>query len=260
MEAVIITLFFFVIIFVLILLFSMIKVLREYERGIIFRLGRYVATKGPGLIILLPMIDKMVKVSLRTLVMDVPTQDVVTKDNISVKVSAVVYFKVIQPDKAVIEVQDFLFATSQICQTTLRSVLGQSELDELLSQRDAINHKLQKIIDDQTEPWGIKVSNVEVKQIDLPPDMQRAMAIQAQAERERRAKIIHAEGEFQASQKLADAAEVINKQPISLQLRYLQTLTEIASDKNSTIIFPLPIDIISQFMKFIDRGMMETQK
>ena len=249
MEVAIITLIFFFVVFFLILLFSMIKVLREYERGIIFRLGRYVATKGPGLIILFPMIDRMVKVSLRTLVMDVPSQDVVTKDNITVKVSAVVYFKVIQPDKAIIEVQDFLFATSQISQTTLRSVLGQSEMDELLSARDVINHKLQKIIDDQTEPWGIKVSNVEVKQIDLPIEMQRAMAKQAEAERERRAKIIHAEGEFQASQKLADAAEIINKQPVSLQLRYLQTLTEIASDKSSTIIFPLPIDIVSTFMK-----------
>ncbi len=254
MEVVIITLVFFFVIFFLILLFSMIKVLREYERGVIFRLGRYVATKGPGLILLFPMIDRMVKVSLRTLVMDVPSQDIVSKDNISIKVSAVIYFKVIQPDKAVIEVQDYLFATSQISQTTLRSVLGQSEMDELLSARDEINHKLQKIIDDQTEPWGIKVSNVEVKQIDLPIEMQRAMAKQAEAERERRAKIIHAEGEFQASQKLADAAEIINKQPVSLQLRYLQTLTEIASDKNSTIIFPLPIDIISEFMKIVDKS------
>jgi regulator of protease activity HflC (stomatin/prohibitin superfamily) len=249
MTVVILTLAFFAVIFFLILLFSTIKVLREYERGVIFRLGRYVATKGPGLIILFPMIDKMVKVSLRTLVMDVPSQDIVSKDNISIKVSAVIYFRVLLPDKAIIEVQDYLFATSQISQTTLRSVLGQSEMDELLSARDAINHKLQKIIDDQTEPWGIKVSNVEVKQIDLPLEMQRAMAKQAEAERERRAKIIHAEGEFQASQKLADAAEIINKQPVSLQLRYLQTLTEIASDKNSTIIFPLPIDIISTFMK-----------
>ena len=249
MEVVIITLAFFFVIFFLIMLFSMIKVLREYERGVIFRLGRYVTTKGPGLILLFPMIDRMVKVSLRTLVMDIPTQDVITMDNISIKVNAVVYFRVLLPDKAVIEVQDYLFATSQISQTTLRSVLGQSELDELLSARDEINHKLQKIIDDQTEPWGIKVTNVEVKQIELPIEMQRAIAKQAEAERERRAKIIHAEGEFQASQKLADAAEVINKQPVSLQLRYLQTLTEIASDKNSTIIFPLPIDIISTFMK-----------
>jgi len=253
MEAIFITLFFFAFLFFLILLFSMIKVLREYERGVIFRLGRYVATKGPGLIILIPIIDKMVKVSLRTLVMDVPSQDIVTKDNISVKVNAVVYFRVMQPQKAVIEVQDFLFATSQIAQTTLRSVLGQSELDELLSERDQINQKLQKIIDEHTEPWGIKVSNVEVKQIDLPIEMQRAMARQAEAERERRAKVIHADGEFQASQKLADAAEVINKQPVSLQLRYLQTLTEIATEKNSTVIFPLPIDIISMFMKMADR-------
>lgn len=249
MEAVIVTLFFFLFIFFLIIIFNAIRILREYERGIIFRLGRYIGTKGPGLILLFPIIDKMVKVSLRTVVMDVPTQDVVTKDNISIKVNAVVYFRVIQPDKAIVEVQDFLFATSQISQTTLRSILGQSELDELLSERDKINHRLQQIIDEQTEPWGIKVSNVEVKQIDLPPEMQRAMAIQAQAERERRAKIIHAEGEFQAAQKLADAAGVIFQQPVALQLRYLQTLTEIASEKNSTIIFPLPIDTISQFMK-----------
>jgi regulator of protease activity HflC (stomatin/prohibitin superfamily) len=253
MEAVVITLLFFFFIFFLIILFNMIRILREYERGIIFRLGRYVATKGPGLILLFPLIDKMVKVSLRTIVMDVPTQDVVTKDNITVKVNAVVYFRVILPDKAIIEVQDFLFATSQISQTTLRSVLGQSELDELLSERDKINHKLQQIIDDQTEPWGIKVSNVEVKQIDLPIEMQRAMAKQAEAERERRAKVIHAEGEFQASQRLADAAGVIHSEPIALQLRYLQTLTEIASEKNSTIIFPLPIDTISQFMKMLNK-------
>jgi regulator of protease activity HflC (stomatin/prohibitin superfamily) len=231
----------------------MIRILREYERGIIFRLGRYVATKGPGLILLFPIIDKMVKVSLRTIVMDVPTQDVVTKDNITVKVNAVVYFRVMLPEKAIIEVQDFLFATSQISQTTLRSVLGQSEMDELLSERDKINHTLQQIIDDQTEPWGIKVSNVEVKQIDLPIEMQRAMAKQAEAERERRAKVIHAEGEFQASQRLADAARVIHSEPIALQLRYLQTLTEIASEKNSTIIFPLPIDTISQFMKMLSK-------
>lgn len=248
MEAVILVLFFFVFIFFLIIIFNMIRILREYERGVIFRLGRYVATKGPGLILLFPIIDKMVKVSLRTIVMDVPTQDIVTRDNISIKVSAVIYFRVMNPDKAIVEVQDFLFATSQISQTTLRSVLGQSEMDELLTERDEINKKLQKIIDEHTEPWGIKVSNVEVKQIDLPIEMQRAMAKQAEAERERRAKVIHADGEFQASQKLADAAEVIAKQPISLQLRYLQTLTEIATEKNSTIIFPLPVDIISQFI------------
>lgn len=253
MEAVLITLFFFVFLFFIIILFSMIKILREYERGVIFRLGRYSATKGPGLIILIPFIDKMVKVSLRTLVMDVPTQDVVTRDNISIKVNAVVYFRVMFPEKAVIDVQDFLFATSQIAQTTLRSILGQSELDELLTERDQINVKLQKIIDEHTEPWGIKVSNVEVKQIDLPIEMQRAMAKQAEAERERRAKVIHADGEFQASQRLADAAEIINKQPISLQLRYLQTLTEIATEKNSTIIFPLPVDMISAFMKIADK-------
>ena len=241
------------IVFLLFIIASAIRILREYERGVIFRLGRLIKVKGPGLILLIPIVDKMVRVSLRTVVMDVPTQDVVTKDNITVKVNAVVYFRVILPDKAIIEVQDFLFATSQISQTTLRSVLGQSELDELLSERDKINHKLQQIIDDQTEPWGIKVSNVEVKQIDLPIEMQRAMAKQAEAERERRAKVIHAEGEFQASQRLADAAGVIHSQPIALQLRYLQTLTEIASEKNSTIIFPLPIDTISQFMKMLSK-------
>lgn len=252
MEVAIGVFLFFGFLFFIIIMFSMIKVMREYERGVIFRLGRYSQTKGPGLIILIPFIDKMVKVSLRTLVMDVPSQDIVTKDNISVKVNAVVYFRVLQPQKAVIEVQDFLFATSQIAQTTLRSVLGQSEMDELLSERDAINKKLAVIIDDHTEPWGIKVSNVEVKQIDLPIEMQRAMARQAEAERERRAKVIHADGEFQASQKLADAAEVIQRQPISLQLRYLQTLTEIATEKNSTIIFPLPIDLITKFMNIIE--------
>jgi regulator of protease activity HflC (stomatin/prohibitin superfamily) len=251
--AVLLTLLFFAFIFFLILLFSMIKVLREYERGVIFRLGRYSATKGPGLIILIPIIDKMVKVSLRTLVLDVPTQDIVTKDNISIKVNAVVYFRVIQPERAVIDVQDFLFATSQISQTTLRSVLGQSELDELLSERTIINQKLQQIIDEHTEPWGVKVSMVEVKQIDLPIEMQRAMARQAEAERERRAKVIHADGEFQAAQKLSDAAAVINKEPISLQLRYLQTLTEIATEKNSTIVFPLPVDVISVFMKLLEK-------
>lgn len=253
MEVVIITFLFFFAFFFLIVLFSMIKILREYERGVIFRLGRYSQTKGPGMIILIPFVDKIVKVSLRTLVMDVPSQDVVTKDNISVKVNAVVYFRVLQPEKAIIEVQDFLFATSQIAQTTLRSVLGQSEMDELLVERDAINRKLQKIIDEHTEPWGIKVSNVEVKQIDLPVEMQRAMAKQAEAEREKRAKIIHADGEFEASKKLAEAAAVISKEPISLQLRYLQTLTEIATEKNSTIVFPLPIDLIATFMKFVEK-------
>jgi len=236
------------IIFLLIILASAIRILREYDRGVIFRLGRLINVKGPGLILLIPLIDKMVRVSLRTVVMDVPTQDVITKDNVSIKVNAVVYFRVMQPDKAIVEVENFLFATSQLSQTTLRSILGQSELDELLSQRDKINRELAKIIDSQTEPWGIKVSNVEVKHIDLPQEMQRAMAKQAEAERERRAKVIHAEGEFQASQRLSDAAQIISSNPAALQLRFLQTLTEIASEQSSTIIFPVPLDIISAFL------------
>lgn len=236
------------IVFLLIILANSIRILREYERGVIFRLGRLIAVKGPGLILLIPLIDRMVKVSLRTVVMDVPPQDVITKDNVSIKVNAVVYFRVMQPDKAIVEVENYLFATSQLSQTTLRSILGQSELDELLSQREKINHELQIIIDKQTEPWGIKVSNVEVKHIDLPQEMQRAMAKQAEAERERRAKVIHAEGEFQASQRLADAANIISVNPAALQLRFLQTLTEVASEKNSTTIFPVPIDIISAFL------------
>jgi regulator of protease activity HflC (stomatin/prohibitin superfamily) len=236
------------IIFLLIILASAIRILREYDRGVIFRLGRLIAVKGPGLILLIPVVDRMVKVSLRTVVMDVPTQDVITKDNVSIKVNAVVYFRVIQPDKAIVEVENYLFATSQLSQTTLRSILGQSELDELLSQRDKINRELAKIIDHQTEPWGIKVSNVEVKHIDLPQEMQRAMAKQAEAERERRAKVIHAEGEFQASQRLADAAHIISTNSAALQLRFLQTLTEVASEQSSTIIFPVPLDIISAFL------------
>ena len=234
--------------FLLIILANAVRILREYERGVIFRLGRLIAMKGPGLILLIPIIDRMVKVSLRTVVMDVPPQDVITKDNVSIKVNAVVYFRVIQPDKAVVSVENYLFATSQLSQTTLRSILGQSELDVLLAERDKINRELQVIMDQHTEPWGIKVSNVEVKQIDLPQEMQRAMAKQAEAERERRAKVIHAEGEFQASQRLADAAEVMGKNTMALQLRFLQTLTEVASDKNSTIIFPVPIDVLSAFL------------
>lgn len=236
------------IVFFMFILASAIRILREYERGVVFRLGRLIGVKGPGLILLIPVIDKMVKVSLRTVVMDVAEQDVITKDNVSIKVNAVVYFRVMQPDKAIIEVENFLFATSQLAQTTLRSILGQSELDELLSQRDKINIELAKIIDNQTEPWGIKVSNVEVKHIDLPQEMQRAMAKQAEAERERRAKVIHAEGEFQASQRLSDAAHVISTNPAAIQLRFLQTLTEIASEQSSTIIFPVPLDIISAFL------------
>ncbi len=240
---------FVLVVFGVIIIATAIRILREYERGVVFRLGRLIGVKGPGIIFLIPIIDKMVKVSLRTVVMDVPPQDIITKDNVSIKVNAVVYFRVIQPDKAVVEVENFLFATSQLSQTTLRSILGQSALDELLAERDKINSSLQKIIDTHTEPWGIKVSNVEVKQIDLPVEMQRAMARQAEAERERRAKVIHAEGEYQASQKLADAAQVIQEHPMALQLRYLQTLTEVASEKNSTTIFPIPIDLIAPFLE-----------
>ena len=239
---------FILVIFVIFILANAIKILREYERGVIFRLGRLIATKGPGIIFLIPIVDRMVKISLRTVVMDVPPQDIITKDNVSLKVNAVVYFRVVQAEKAVVEVVDYLFATSQISQTTLRSILGQSQLDEILAERDKINRELQQIIDEQTEPWGIKVTAVEVKQVDLPPEMQRAIAIQAQAERERRAKIINAEGEFQASQKLSDAAEIIQKFPVAIQLRFLQTLTEISSDKNSTIIFPVPIDLLTPFI------------
>jgi len=239
---------FIIILFVIIILSNSIKIMREYERGVVFRLGRLIGAKGPGIVFLIPMVDKLVKISLRTIVMDVPPQDIITKDNVSLKVNAVVYFRVVQAEKAVVDVADYLQATSQISQTTLRSILGQSTLDELLSSRDKINHELQQIIDEQTEPWGVKVTTVEVKQVDLPPEMQRAIAIQAQAERERRAKIIHAEGEFQASQKLSEAAEVIGKFPVAIQLRFLQTLTEISSDKNSTIIFPVPIDLLAPFM------------
>jgi len=242
-----------IIFFVIIILASAIRILREYERGVIFRLGRLIGAKGPGLILLIPVVDRMVRVSLRTVVMDIPPQDVITKDNVSIKVNAVVYFRVIQAEKAIVEVERFIDATSQLSQTTLRSVLGQSELDELLVERDKINRNLQKIIDHQAEPWGIKVSNVEVKHVDLPLEMQRAMAKQAEAERERRAKVIHAEGEFQASQKLSDAAGVISKNPIAVQLRFLQTLTEVASEKNSTIIFPVPIDLFKPFVDLAEK-------
>jgi regulator of protease activity HflC (stomatin/prohibitin superfamily) len=237
-----------IIVLVLFFLSSAIRILREYERGVVFRLGRLISVRGPGLILLIPVIDKMVKVSLRTVVMDVPPQDIITQDNVSIKVNAVVYFRVMQPNKAVVEVENYLVATSQFSQTTLRSVLGQSELDDLLSQREKINQKLQQIIDTHTEPWGIKVTNVEVKQIDLPQEMQRAMARQAEAERERRSKVISAEGEFQASQRLADAAKILSDQPSALTLRYLQTLREIATENNSTTIFPVPIDLIKPFL------------
>jgi regulator of protease activity HflC (stomatin/prohibitin superfamily) len=237
-----------VILFAVLIISNAIRILREYERGVVFRLGRLIGEKGPGLIFLIPMIDKMVKVSLRTVVLDIPPQDVITKDNVSIKVNAVVYFRVINAAKAIVDVENYLFATSQLSQTTLRSILGQSELDDLLAQRDKINAQLQVIIDEHTERWGIKVANVEVKQIDLPPEMQRAMAKQAEAERERRAKVVHAEGELQASQKLSEAAFIIAQNPIALQLRFLQTLTEVAADKNSTILFPVPIDLIKPFI------------
>lgn len=243
---------FIAIIFAIIILANAIRILREYERGVIFRLGRLVGAKGPGIIFLIPIVDRMVKVSLRTVVMDVPPQDVITKDNVSIKVNAVLYFRVIDPERAIVQVENFLFATSQLSQTTLRSILGQSELDELLAAREKINRELQKIIDHQAEPWGIKVSNVEVKHIDLPQEMQRAMAKQAEAERERRSKVIAAEGEFQASQRLSDAAKILAEQPSALTLRYLQTLREIATEKNSTTIFPVPIDLLRPFME-LDR-------
>lgn len=222
-----------------------IRILKEYERGVVFRLGRFIKVKGPGLIILIPFIDKMEKVSLRTVAMDVPPQDIITKDNVTTKVNAVVYFRVMDPQRAVIEVEDFLYATSQLAQTTLRSILGESELDEILSEREKINEHLQAVLDRQTDAWGIKVSLVELKHIDLPQEMQRAMARQAEAERERRAKIISAEGEFQASKKLSDAAAVIEQHPVAIQLRYMQTLVEISADKNSTIVFPLPVEMLS---------------
>ena len=239
-----------IIIIVLFLLFNWIKILKEYERGVIFRLGRVLdKPKGPGLILVLYPIDKLVKVSLRTIVLDVPPQDVITKDNVSVKVNAVVYYRAIDPKKAIIDVQDYQYATSQLSQTTLRSVLGQVELDDLLSERETLNQKLQSIIDEHTDPWGIKVSMVEIKYVDLPQEMQRAMAKQAEAERERRAKVIHAEGEFQASSKLLQAAETISKNSTTIQLRYLQTLTDISADNSSTIIFPLPIDLLKGLVK-----------
>lgn len=238
---------FVLVVIIAFILINSIKVLREYERGVVFRLGRFVGVRGPGLIILIPLFEKMVKVTLRTVALDVPPQDVVTKDNVSVKVNAVMYFQVFEPGKAIIAVEDYLYATSQIGQTTLRSVLGEHELDDLLSNREKINLKLQKIIDERTDPWGIKVSAVEVKDVDLPEGMRRALAKQAEAERERRAKVIHADGEFQASAKLKDAADVMAVQPVAVQLRYLQTLTEIATEKNSTIVFPLPIDFLKYF-------------
>ncbi len=236
------------IVFVVIILGSAIKILKEYERGVIFRFGRLRGAKGPGIFLIIPFVDKMVRVSLRTVTMDVPPQDVITRDNVPVKVNAVVYFRVMDPGKAVVEIENYVIATSQIAQTTLRSILGQAELDELLSRREKINIELQSIIDEQTDPWGVKVSTVEIKDVELPQTMQRAMAKQAEAERERRAKVINAEGEFQASEKLSEAAKVLSKFPVSVQLRFLQTLREIATEQNSTIVFPVPVDFISTFL------------
>jgi regulator of protease activity HflC (stomatin/prohibitin superfamily) len=240
---------FFLIIFLIILAAAAIKILREYERGVIFRLGRLIGSKGPGLIFIIPGVDKLIRISLRTVALEIPPQDVITRDNVSIKVNAVVYFRVLDPNKAVVEVENYLYATSQLAQTTLRSVIGQSQLDELLSERDKINLQLQDMLDKQTEPWGIKVSLVETKQVDLDTEMQRAIARQAEAERERRAKVIHADGEAQAAAKLAEAANIISVHPAAIHLRFLQTLTEVATEKNSTMILPLPIDLLKAFLQ-----------
>ena len=239
-----------VVVLVVMFLAASIRILNEYERGVIFRLGRIIATKGPGLIILIPVIDRMVKVDMRIITMDVPPQDVITRDNVSIKVNAVIYFRVMEANSAVVEVENFLYATSQLAQTTLRSVCGQVELDEILAEREKINGQLQEILDRSTDPWGIKISTVEVKHIDLPQEMQRAMAKQAEAERERRAKVIAAEGEFQAATKLTEAGKMMAEQPISLQLRYLQTLAVVAAENNSTTLFPIPIDLFEPFIEF----------
>ena len=239
----------FIVILIVIILSAAIKILKEYERGVIFRLGRLVGTRGPGLIVIIPGIEKMVRMSLRTVVLDVPPQDVITKDNVSIKVNAVIYFRVMIPQDAVVQVEDFLYATGQLAQTTLRSIVGQAELDEILAEREKINHRLQSILDKQTDMWGIKVSMVEIKHIDLPQEMQRAMAKQAEAERERRAKVINAEGEYQAAQRLKEAAAIIQKYPVALQLRFLQTLREVAAENNSTTLFPIPVDLFEPFLK-----------
>jgi regulator of protease activity HflC (stomatin/prohibitin superfamily) len=244
----------FLIVFGVLVLIASIKIVKEYERAVVFRLGRLLkAPKGPGIIIIIPVIDRWVRVNLRLVAMEVPPQDIITKDNVSVKVNAVIYFRVVEPNRAITEVDDYMYATSQMSQTTLRSILGQVELDDLLSERDRINMELQKVLDKHTEPWGIKVSNVDVKNVDLPQEMQRAIAKQAEAERERRSKVIGAEGEFQAAQKMVDAAALMEVHPISLQLRYLQTLREIAAEKNSTTLFPIPIDLIDVFLKKLDK-------
>lgn len=251
-----------VLIVVLVVLFfaNAVRILNEYERGVVFRLGRVIQAKGPGLILLIPLVDRLLKVSLRLIAADVPPQDVITRDNVSVKVNAVIYFRVVDPVKAVISVENYLFATSQLAQTTLRSVCGQAELDDLLSEREKINSQIQEILDRHTDPWGIKVTVVELKHIDLPQEMQRAMARQAEAERERRAKIIGAEGEYQAAQRLADAAQIIQEHPIALQLRYLQTLREIAAEKNSTTLFPIPIDLFKPFLSLAEKIYEKTKE
>ncbi|OGP94082.1 MAG: hypothetical protein A2157_03605 [Deltaproteobacteria bacterium RBG_16_47_11] len=241
--------FIFIIVFLILLASAAIKILREYERGVVFRLGRIIGAKGPGLVFIIPMIDKLIRINLRTVTMDIPPQDVITRDNISIKVNAVVYFRVIDPNKAVVEVENYLYATSQLAQTTLRSIIGQVDLDELLSQRDKINLHLQEILDRQTDPWGIKVSLVETKQVDLPDSMRRAIARQAEAEREKRAKIIHADGEYQAAEKLLRAADLLSPIPAALHLRFLQTLNEVSTEKNSTVIIPVPIDLLQGFFE-----------
>jgi regulator of protease activity HflC (stomatin/prohibitin superfamily) len=247
-----------VVIIVIVTLLSAIKIVQEYERGVVFRLGRLVGARGPGVILLIPYVERMIKVDLRIVTMDIPAQEVITKDNVTVRVNAVTYFRVLDPQRAIVQIADYVRATSQIAQTTLRNVIGQVELDQLLSDREAINQRLQTIIDEQTEPWGIKVSIVELKDVELPQTMQRAMARQAEAEREKRAKVIHAQGEFEASQQLHNAALVMQQTPIAIQLRYLQTLTEIATEKNSTVIFPLPIDLITSFMTRLTGGPSDT--
>jgi len=243
----------FLLIFGFVILANAIRVVREYERLVVFRLGRLAGVRGPGLVLLIPVIDRAIKVGLRTVTMDVPPQDIITRDNVSVKVNAVIYFRVVDASQAIVQVENFLYATSQIAQTTLRSILGQQELDELLSEREKLNQALQQVIDRQTEPWGVKVSNVEVKNVDLPQEMQRAIARQAEAERERRAKVINAEGEYQAAARLAEAAAVIGREPAAMQLRYLQTLSEIATENNSTTIFPVPIDLLAALTKYLDK-------
>jgi len=240
---------FFLIVFLIIIATAAIKILREYERGVIFRLGRLIGAKGPGLIFIIPGVDRLLRISLRTVALEIPPQEVITRDNVSIKVNAVVYFRVVDPNKAVVEIENYLYATSQLAQTTLRSIIGQSQLDELLSERDKINVKLQDILDKHTEPWGIKVSLVETKQVDLATEMQRAIARQAEAERERRAKVIHAEGEAQAAEKLAEAANIISVYPAGIQLRFLQTLAKVSAEKNSTMILPLPIDLLTAFLQ-----------